>query len=118
MFKPLGKNLLIDILKTEQKGFVEFDREGKEKKTLSYAIVKDKGDLCRKDYNIGDKIVFIAEQEYPINNSQALLFDEDVIGIEELSIEEKQQQKQELIHKKANEEIEDFIKNQKFVLEE
>ena len=82
MFKPLGKNLLIEILKIEQKGFVAFDREGKEKKTLTYAIVKDKGDLCRKDYNIGDKIVFIAEQEYPIDNSQALLFDEDVIGIE------------------------------------
>jgi co-chaperonin GroES (HSP10) len=82
MFKPLGKNLLIDVLKTEQKGFIEFDREGKEKKTLSYGIVKDKGAECRDLYNLGDKIVFIADQEYMINDTQALLFDEDIIGVE------------------------------------
>lgn len=83
MFKPLGKNLLIDILKTEQKGFVEFDREGREKKTLSYAIVKDKGNLCREDYKIGDEIVFIADQEYIVNGTLALLFDDDVIGVKD-----------------------------------
>lgn len=82
MFKPLGKNLLIEVIKTEQKGFVEFDREGKEKKTLSYGIVKDKGKDCRNEYNIGDKIIFIAEQEYVINDTQALLFDDDIIGVE------------------------------------
>ena len=81
MFKPLGKNLLIEILKTEQKGFVEFDREGREKKTLSYAIVKDKGNLCREDYKIGDEIVFITDQEYIVDGTLALLFDDDVIGV-------------------------------------
>lgn len=81
MFKPLGKNLLIDVIKKEQKGFISIDRDGKEKRTLSYAKVIDKGDLCRETYKIGDEIVFISEQEYVIDGTLALLFDDDVIGV-------------------------------------
>lgn len=83
MFKPLGKLLLVELLDIEEKGFVKFDREGNKKKTLNYAIVKEKGDDCRKTYDIGSKIVFIADQEYPIKDNLVLLFDEDVLGVDD-----------------------------------
>jgi hypothetical protein len=80
MFKPIGKNLLIEIKPDEEKGFIEMDREGNKKKFLLRGIVKDKGELCRDIYNINDVIVFIADQEYMINKNQALLNDEDILG--------------------------------------
>lgn len=79
--KPIGNILVIKLLKNNENGFVSFDAEGNKKKTLNYAIVIAKGDDCKKSYAEGDKIFFIADQEFLVKEDVCLLFDDDVLGV-------------------------------------